>query len=727
MILNLFALYILPIGLVLFAGLTVAFVGRRSAALIRELADVDGVLAMIRDGDHENRLVRTIREHIVPVTAAASGRIVLSRPLPAVRREYAEDEVARQWPFWVGSLFTGVALIATFLLIARVMTSDVSGAIRESANADEAASAHLSSAVAALGGKFLISAAGIGGSVVALFVTTKARARIYRCAEHPAPGLLAAFTSLEAEQVRAQELEMELWRQDLAARDKHHVEIAAQLASLNQRMERLHSIEVSVKGIGDEVSANLKNVMKEAMGEQLVLILRDTMVDVDRIATTVQTNLTTAFGDQLRGLTTELQQALGAVQRAIEGQGQGHLEQILDKLQNTVSGGFDRESHKMAAALESFAAVVPVLEQQLKAMTTTVAAESRQHAEEAARVSGTVLDRMTSLVEALAAQQDAGAQALDRMVLAAEQGAGVLAQRLASTSETVVSGVLSASRNEMDAIATTLRQAAESTAARYGAFDERAAQASTAMTAALDGMVQAADHGAGVLAQRFASTSETIVSGVLSASRTEMEAIAANLRQVAEATAARYGAFDERAALASTAISAAAAELVSAAATLRSERKFTESAFAQVKAGGEAIQTASKGFALASASLGTTATGVQALVKAMQAQGSELQTVAAQQQKHTSDMERVWPELFKTYLTQFKTAADELARSWSELYRRVEQLTNAVGGQFADNTDQLAEAVDRLATTLRGDSGPAGPAPGPAPKPGAAAGATSRK
>lgn len=111
----------------------------------------------------------------------------------------------------------------------------------------------------------------------------------------------------------------------------------------------------------------------------------------------------------------------------------------------------------------------------------------------------------------------------------------------------------------------------------------------------------------------------------------------------------------------------------------------------------------------------------------MQQQGRELHAVAVQQQKHTSDMERVWPELFKTYLAQFKAAADELARSWSDLYRRVEQLTNGVGGQFADNTDQLAEAVDRLVTTLRGEPGPAGPVPSPPSKSGPAAGATSRK
>lgn len=447
--LNLFAVYVIPPALALAAIVTIVNVVLQRARLLRELSGVDDVLARIRDGDRASPLVRTIREHIVPAKTSLSGLIVLSRPLPDVRREYAEDQVANHWSFWVGNLLTGVALLFTFILIGIVMTTDVSGAIRESTNADAAASAHLSSAVNALGGKFYISATGIGGSVFALFAASKARADVYRRAEHPAPALAAAFTSLEAEQVRAQELELELWREDLAARAAQHAEIAGQLTLLNTRMDRLQSIEVSVKELGAEVSANLKNVMKEAMGEQLVLILRDTMADVDRIATTVQTNLTTAFGEQLRGLTTELQQALGAVQRAVEGQGQGHLEQILDKLQNTVSGGFDRESNKMAAALESFAAVVPVLEQQLKAMTTAVAAESRQHAEEAARVSGTVLDRMTSLVEALAAQQDAGAQALDRMVAAAEQGAGVLAQRLASTSETVVSGILSASRAEM--------------------------------------------------------------------------------------------------------------------------------------------------------------------------------------------------------------------------------------------------------------------------------------
>lgn len=479
-------------GLVFLALLTIGLVIGKTQSLKRQLADIDGFLSALRgETTSTSSLASGVREHVVP---SAGDKIVLSRPLPALRREFAEDEVGHYIWFSFGGLLTGLALIATFILIALVMTDDVSGAIRESAKATEEAAStkHLANAVGLLGGKFFISATGIGGSVIALLICNALRASVFRAAEHPPLELMGAFTSIEAQQLNDKLRELELLRAERETRAEQHREVCGYLSTLNTRIEKLNSIEVSVKTIGNEVSANLKNIMKDAMGEQLKELLADTMIDVTNIATSVQQNLTAAFGQQLQTVTTELQQSLGLLQKAIEGQAQGQIEKILTQLQDAVSGGFQSESQKMVAALDAFASVVPALEQQLRSMTGKVAEESRQRAEESAQMNQGLMQRVTTLLDAMSAQQTANAAAIERMQAASEQGAEAIAKRLEASGQGLVTSVLGASRAEIEAIVDQLRVAAESSAQRYGAIDSQATNAAAAVAHASEGLMRSA-------------------------------------------------------------------------------------------------------------------------------------------------------------------------------------------------------------------------------------------
>lgn len=611
-------------GLGLVAFVTVAFILHRRASIIRDLRDVNTFLGAMREDENDkSALVRAVREHVVRSETREGGKFVLSKPLPAVRREYAEDEVAHHWSFWLGSLLTGVALIITFLLIAQVMTNDVSGAIRESVNADESASAHLSEAVTMLGGKFYISAAGIGGSVFALLVSNWARAGIYRCAEHPDARLMAAFTSVEAQQLNAMLHQGELLRAERETRAQQHTEVCAHLASLNTRIEKLNSIEVSVKTIGNEVSANLKNIMKDAMGEQLKGMLADTMVEVANIATSVQQSLTESFGKELQALATELQKDLAALQKAIEGQSQGQLEKILDQLQNTVSGGFHNESQKMAAALERFANVVPALEQQLRTMTSKVAEETRQRSEEGARMTEMLLARVTSLLDTMGAQQAANAQAIERMQAASEHGAELIARRLEASGTGLVSNVLGASRVEIEAIVGQLRAAADASVSRYADVEAQAGNAAAAVAQASDGLARSAS-------------------------------------------------------------------------SLIEMASHTTSVIAQAKAGSDAIQKASRDFLQAGMSLLGSVGQMEKVIESTRIQTQEQQALLLRQREYTKEVEKLWPELFNTYLAQFKASADELGRSWESFHQKIATVSNTVGSEFAQNTEILSEAVDKL-------------------------------
>ena len=622
----------IPVGLGLVALITIAIVLYRRASIIRSLRDVEGFLAALRnDGGETTALVRAVREHVVRAETDEGGKFVLSKPLPALRREYAEDEVAHHGSFSFGSLLTGFALIITFILIARVMTNEVSGAIRESVNSDESASTHLSDAVSLLGGKFYISAAGIGGSVLALFVSNWARAGIYRWAEHPDAELMAAFTSVETLQLNAKLQQGELMRAEQADRAAQHAEVCGHLATLNTRIEKLNSIEVSVKTIGNEVSANLKNIMKDAMGEQLKGMLADTMVEVERIATKVEQSLSESFGKQLQVLATELQRGLAALQQAIEGQGQGQLEKILGQLQNTVSGGFQNESQKMVAALEGFASVVPALEQQLRAMTGKVAEETRQRSEEGARMTQMVMDRVTSLVDTMSAQQAASAQAIDRMQQVSEQGAESMARRLEASGAGLVNSVLGASRAEIEAIVGQLRSAADASARRYGDIEAQAGNAAAAVAQAAEGLARSA---------KSIIEMSNHTSGVLS----------------------------------------------------------------QAKAGSDAIQMASRDFLKAGTSLLGSVDQMQRVIEATRTQTHEQHELLLRQREYTKEVEKLWPELFNVYLAQFKAGADELGRSWESFHQKIASVSKTVGSEFAENTEILSEAVDRL-VKLNGGKG----------------------
>ncbi|HSS02899.1 MAG TPA: hypothetical protein VLM79_37815, partial [Kofleriaceae bacterium] len=304
-------------------------------------------------------------------------------------------------------------------------------------------------------------------------------------------------------------------------------------------------------------------------------------------------------------------------------QGQGQLEKILDKLQNTVSGGFQSESQKMVAAFEKFATVIPVLEQQLRAMTGSVAEESRQRAQESAQMGQMLMQRVAQLTDAMTAQQAANAEAIERMQTASEQGAARMAQRLEASGAGLVSNVLGASRTEIEAIVEQLRAAAEASTRRHGDADAQAQHTAAAIAHASDGLIRGANA-------------------------------------VIE-------------------VSNQAAQLVT-----------------QSRAGSEAIQYAAQQFQHAGQTLLGSVQEVQQVIVTARTHTHEQQQLLIHQQQYTKDVEKLWPALFDTYLAQFKAGAEELGRTWETFHQKIAQFSRTIGGDFAENTELLSESVQKL-------------------------------
>lgn len=563
--------YLIPIGLGAVALITALCAWWRTGQLARELR-ADFALESRRPFD------RFMQAYVV---RREGERIVLSRTLREVRNDYVEQTLAHATPFWFGGLLTGVALIFTFLLIASVMTGEVPSAISEDANASA-----LSAAVDKLGGKFLISASGIAGSVVCLLICNLLRAWLHRRANEVSLELQARFVSLEATELDARLQQVELLRAEREDRAAQHRALVQHLASLDERAHKLTSIEVSVQTIGNEVSANLKNIMKDAMGEELRAMLVDTMVEVARIADRVQEHMT-----------GQLQASLAAVQRAVENQAQGQLESILEKLQTAVSGGFHNESSKMAVALDAFSRVVPALEQQLRKMTDEVAEDSRRRSAESAQASQAVLAQVSGLVDAMSSQHAASVQAIDRIEAASARGAEDMARRMSA--------------------------AAETSAARHVELEHRAASAAETVALASDGIAQAA-------------------------------------RTLAELTAQ------------------------------------TTALLQQARAGNADLQASTRELAAAGNGFATALSAMQQVAALTRTQTAEQQALLLRQREYTKEVERLWPQLFETYLAKFQTTAGHLGQAWQDLYDRIVQVSTQVGAQFADNTEELSAAVERL-------------------------------
>jgi len=489
----------IPGALVAIASIVIVLICARYVALKRELRDEQGLLAALPAGGG-SELGEAVRLHVVRVSDdSLAGRVVLTRSIRELRREYVESVLAHAWPFWVGSALTGLALICTFVLIAYVMHGDVSEAI-----SNEADSTLLSSAVATLGGKFGISAGGVLGSLMTMFAANIARAKLHQLAGAPGTALTRAVISLDELRLRYQLDELESLRVDRAERQQQYAQVYRCLGSLEERARKLTSIEVSVQNIGNEVSANLRHIMKDAMAEELREILSTTMVQVDEIATSVQRTLSEAFSNNMTALATQLQASLTAVQRAVESQSQGAVEQLLGKLQDAVSGGFHSEQQKLSESLAAFAQIMPGLERQIG-----------------------------SLVDGLGAQQAASADAIARLQSAATQGAEAMARQLQASSEGVVTGVLSASRAEIEAIAARLEAMTSASAASQ---DEIAARVRDAMRE-----VQHVTDGLGGAAKQLHALTGQLA-GALADARHGSEATQVATRELASASTAVTGA-----------------------------------------------------------------------------------------------------------------------------------------------------------------------------------------
>jgi len=225
----------------------------------------------------ERELVQRLRSVRV---GFEDGKPVIARPLPAILDEWGHEIAEDGTAGLLGSSFTGIALVCTFLLIAWVLFTDVPAAIRATGNAKESAAAPmdaLAEAVGKMGAKFVISSVGIVLAILHSFVHRDYVRRVMRATHRIAQTLSLEVVDLQSVQF--------LWANKLLLGTTSIAPaIARQEEVLATKLERLGKLEVVVKDLGSAVAASLGTLMKSALAEELSLVVADvrTLVEVLR-------------------------------------------------------------------------------------------------------------------------------------------------------------------------------------------------------------------------------------------------------------------------------------------------------------------------------------------------------------------------------------------------------------------------------------------------------------
>jgi hypothetical protein len=666
----------LLVTLLALALITVVMMYRRFAmirASIRSI-DVDGDGRDHGTGRYREGLDAAIlKERVATVGETSSPVWVLRREPYAIARQYVTSALAHAESFRMGARFTGFALIVTFFLIALVLVTYVSDAVRPSADPGD-----LPEAVRLLGAKFAVSAIGVALAIAhhliagwfhrslnetAFAAVDRAGERLrslemhrLELAAHGDQTLIAMMNELTLTR-RAIESQTESIDAHLGqARES----FASTAARIEMRLENLGSIEVSIKDMGEKVAANLGNVMRDTVGQQICTKIEEVAAHVDHIATRVEDSLRDAVGTVVTGEIQAVRVALDAIRVAVEQQGGSQLEKLLEQLRATVSGGFHNESQAMAAALQQFAAVVPQLEQQMRALVDSMANDMTDRT----TTEAAIVDEMLSRVADVIPRMEERLQLLTGNVtdqLNAQNSASA-----AATSEVMAS--VSALVNKLDA--------------QQSGMSDAVAQLSAASAEGAQRMVAA-----------IAAEADTRVSKVAESATAEFQNTLVALREAATLATSAHADVQNAGTQAQKVVSEVLGE------TKRAVQEMMTAGRASAEHGERALAL--------SREVRGVVESLRTVVETLGKHTNEVSTtilqqgeIQRQQQATLEKIESVLPKLIERYQTSFKDGAEQLAMSWQGHASGVERLIKTVSNQFIEGVEELGQNVEKLEKSL---------------------------
>jgi hypothetical protein len=625
-----------------------------------------------------------LKERVETVGDGQSSFWVLRREPRAIASDHVAAELGRSESFKMGHRFTGFALIITFFLIAVVLVTYVSQAIGPKADPEK-----LPEAVKLLGAKFTVSAFGVVLSLVHAWVSTRLHVSLDATASRVIDRWEKRLIPLEAYRLRlsqaaerrteerAEVLDGRLAEvlvavtQTRAASDTQrevlddHVARAGQalqvtVGNLETRLQKLGSIEVSIKDMGAQVEANLGNIMRDSVGQQMCAKIEEVTAQVDKIAMRVEESLRDAVGAILTQEIQRVRDALDAIRTAVEQQGGSQVEKILEQLRDTVSGGFQSESRAMAASLQQFASVVPDLERGMRALVASMSTDMSDRTAKGAQLAEQMIGHVAELIPRL----DSRLQALTTGVT--EQLDAQARSNAATTSELL---------GQVSSLVRLLEQ-------QQAGMGDALARLATASTEGAQRMVAA-----------IATEADTRVSRVAEAATQEFQTTLVSLREAATLATAAHAGVQRAGVEAQRTMSEVLVE------TQRAVKELAAAGRASAEHGDRAlalareVQTVTENLRQIADVLGRHTAGIRETV----VQQNEVQK---RQQANLERIEQVMPRMFETYGKSFEKNAEALALSWQGHADDVGKLVKTVSNEFVEGVEGLSESVEKLERAL---------------------------
>lgn len=265
----------------------------------------------------------------------------------------------------VGENLTAIALFLTFCLLGWVLISDVPAGL------DSGEAKNLTSAIGKMGAKFFVSALGVLGAFLIDLVDRKSDAAIDEA------------TARIVEQLRQIMEPHDLFLARTAYDRRRQLEgfegkVESLGRDLSSKLSKLESLNVTVTGIGIEVTNAVQTMMTDHVAEIIARAIEDIREMVQKGAEDLRAGVGRDFADSV----AKLERSLEQLNESVRNQGKSGVEEILEKLRDAVSGGFASQSQDMGKQLQRLAETIPALEGIFRQVAEELGSNARSWGEE---------------------------------------------------------------------------------------------------------------------------------------------------------------------------------------------------------------------------------------------------------------------------------------------------------------------------------------------------------
>jgi hypothetical protein len=559
---------------------------------------------------------------------------------------------------------TGVALVATFLLIGIVLARDVPDAIGTPLAADgviSTSNAALRHAVQLIGSKFLISALGLLLSLIYSGLESRTAATISGQIHTLHRDFADRFTTREELQTEA---------------------VVGAITKLEAPLGYLSSAQVSLQSVAvsaSEAPAAIANAVQAALEP----VLQARFATAVHALNTHHTSESDATIAALEKAERAIVSGLTAVRDTVQKQAKSDLEALLKQLRDVVNTGYDEEAGRLRAALAELTSAIPLLDERLRQLVSDVDGTLGRQAELIIERETALGDRITASLATVAGQLEA---------------VGERAEGYARSAEKMLDDVVALSAAHLEVIEKALAERAAGSIAHLATLGEKAAKAAN------DAVAKATESRFKAIEKKFQEETKSFSAGLGSTSK----AFGSMALETVEATAAT--------------LKQAVSDMTGAAEMMQrthadAARTLNEASSTLVAVSAPSAAVAEENRALQAAAKETVAEfrAAALALKSTLMQATAFETKALETQRQF--VEDIIPQSVEKHRLAIEASVAQHQKHMLQLVERVEKATKATGERIADQVARLADVIDSYESDDDDGEGQPAPAVPPATTP----------